>query len=53
MNADGTRPVVTDLSAGATAPGLRWVWIGQDLGAGLTVVGGAVLVLFAVRRRRW
>lgn len=51
MNADGSRPVVTDLSAGATAPGLRWVWIGQYIGAGIALIAGAVLVLSAVRRR--
>ncbi len=50
MNADGSRPVVADLSAGATAPGLRWVWIGQYIGAGIGLIAGALLVLFAVRR---
>ncbi|MCW2721308.1 DUF4389 domain-containing protein [Pseudonocardia sp.] len=50
MNADGSRPVVTDLSAGATAPGLRWVWIGQYIGAGIGLIAGALMVLFAVRR---
>jgi hypothetical protein len=51
MNADGSKPVVTNLSAGATAPGLRWVWIGQYIGAGIALIAGSVLVLWAVRRR--
>jgi hypothetical protein len=51
MNADGSRPVVTDLSAGAQAPGLRWVWIGQYIGAGIGLIAGALLVLLAVRRQ--
>lgn len=51
MNADGSRPVVADLSLGTAAPWLRWVWIGLYAGAGLALVGGAVLVLLVVRRR--
>ena len=51
MNADGSRPIVADLSAGATAPGLRWVWIGQYIGAGIGLIAGALLVLLAVRRQ--
>ena len=39
MNADGSRPVVADLSFGATAPGLSAVW------AGLFGLGGTALVL--------
>ena len=39
MNADGSRPVVADLSFGATAPGLT-----RDLDRPLRV-GGAALVL--------
>ena len=39
MNADGSRPVVADLSFGATAPGLSAVW------GGLFGLGGAALVL--------
>jgi hypothetical protein len=50
MNADGGRPVVADLSVGAMAPGLRWVWIGQYIGAGIGMIAGALLVLLAVRR---
>jgi hypothetical protein len=52
MNADGSRPVVAELSAGAQAPGLRWVWIGQYIGAGIGLVVGALLVGLSVRRRR-
>ncbi len=49
MNADGSRPVVTGLSAGATAPGLRWVWIGLYTAAGIGLIAGALMVLLAVR----
>jgi hypothetical protein len=52
MNADGSSRVVADLSLGATAPWLGWVWIGMYIGAGLGLIGGAVLVLLAVRRGR-
>jgi hypothetical protein len=52
MNADGSRPVFVDLSAGATAPGLRWVWIGMYIGAGIALAAGVALVLFAARPRR-
>lgn len=52
MNADGSRPVVVDLSAGATAPWLRWVWIWMYMGAGIGLIAGGALVLLAVRRRR-
>ena len=51
MNADGSRPIVADLSAGAMAPGLRWVWIVQYIGAGIGLIAGALLVLLAVRRQ--
>jgi hypothetical protein len=50
MNADGSRPVVADLSAGAMAPDLRWVWIGQYIGAGIGLSAGALLILLALRR---
>jgi Domain of unknown function (DUF4389) len=52
MNADGTRPIVADLSAGATAPGLRWVWIGMYIGAGIGLVAGIALVLLGTLSRR-
>lgn len=52
MNADGSRPVAVELSAGATLPHLRWVWIGLFIGAGTALVVGAVLVVLAVRRRQ-
>jgi hypothetical protein len=51
MNADGSRPVAVELSAGATLPHLRWLWIGLFVGAGLALVVGAVLVVLAIRRR--
>lgn len=51
MNADGSKPVVADLSAGATAPGLRWVWISQYIAAGIALIAGALLVLLVLRRR--
>jgi hypothetical protein len=51
MNADGSRPVDVELSAGATLPHLRWLWIGLFVGAALALVVGAVLVVLAVRRR--
>jgi hypothetical protein len=51
MNADATRPVVADLSAAATAPALRWVWIGLFIGAGIALLVGALLVAVAVPRR--
>ena len=52
MNADGSRPVDVDLSAGATLPHLQWLWIGLFVGAALALVAGAVLVVLAVRRAR-
>jgi hypothetical protein len=51
MNADGTRPVVADLSVAATAPALRWVWIGLSIGSGVALVIGVLLVALAVPRR--
>jgi hypothetical protein len=51
MNADGSRPVAVDLSVGVRLPHLRWVWIGLFVGAALALVVGALLVVFAVRRR--
>jgi hypothetical protein len=52
MNADGSRPVIADLSAGATAPGLRWVWTGMYIGAGIGLLAGIALVLLGTLRRR-
>ncbi|MDT7709579.1 MAG: hypothetical protein QOG20_5186 [Pseudonocardiales bacterium] len=51
MNTDGGRPVVADLSAGVTAPGLHRVWIGLFVGAGIAVVAGAALVAFGASSR--
>ena len=53
MNADGSKPIVTDLSAGAMAPGLSWLWIVQFIAAGIGLLAGALLVLLAVRRQDW
>jgi Domain of unknown function (DUF4389) len=52
MNVDGSRPVVAELSAGATAPGLRWVWTGMYIGAGIGLLAGLALVLIGTLRRR-
>ena len=49
MNADGSSPIVADLSAGAMA--LCWVWIVQYIGAGIGLIAGALVVLLAVRRQ--
>jgi hypothetical protein len=51
MNADASRLVVADLSAGVTAPALRWVWIGLFIGGGVALLVGALLVAVAVPRR--
>jgi hypothetical protein len=51
MNADGTRPLVADVSGAVTAPGLRWVWTGLFTGAGVALVVGALLVGLAIPRR--
>lgn len=48
MNSDASRPVVADLSVGATAPGLRAVWIGLFIGAGVALLVGALLVGLAI-----
>jgi hypothetical protein len=46
MNADGSRPVVADLSFGATAPGLGAVWRGLfGLGGGALVLGSLIVAL--------
>jgi Domain of unknown function (DUF4389) len=52
MNADGSRPVNADLSAGATVPALGWVWITLLIVGGICLVLGTLLVLLAVPRRR-
>ncbi|WP_214401412.1 DUF4389 domain-containing protein [Pseudonocardia lacus] len=51
MNADGSRPVDARVSGGATVPGLHWVWTGLFIGAGATLLAGALLVGLAVPRR--
>jgi len=46
MNADGSRPVVADLSFGATAPGLGAAWRGLfGLGGGALVLGSLIVAL--------
>jgi hypothetical protein len=52
MNTDGSRPVVADLSAGATTPGLRSLWIALYVGAGIALAAGIALVLLGAFRRR-
>lgn len=44
MNADGTRPVIADMSVGATAPGLLPLRIGLFVAGGLAIVVGIALV---------
>ncbi len=48
MNADGSKPVVADLSFGATAPGLRAVWTGLFASGGAALVLGALVVALAL-----
>ena len=46
MNADGSRPVVADLSFGVTAPGLGAAWRGLfGLGGGALVLGSLIVAL--------
>jgi hypothetical protein len=55
MNADGSRPVVADLSFGATAPGLGAAWRGLfGLGGGALVLGSLIvgLALWSASGRR-
>ena len=51
LNADGSRPVVAEVSGGATVPGLSWVYTGLFAGAGVALLVGAVVVGLAVPRR--
>ena len=51
MNADGSRPVAAELTAGVTAPVLRGLWTGLGVGAVVTLLAGALLVALAVPRR--
>ncbi len=51
MNADASRPVAAELTAGVTAPVLRGLWTGLGVGAVVTLLAGALLVALAVPRR--
>jgi hypothetical protein len=51
MNADGSRPVVAEVSGAVTAPALAVVWIGLFVATGVTFVVGAVLVGLSIPRR--
>jgi hypothetical protein len=48
MNADGSRPVVADLSFGATAPGLRAAWTGLLAFGGAALLVGVLVVALAL-----
>jgi hypothetical protein len=52
MNADGSSPVVADLSAGVTAPALHWIWTWLYVGAGIALLIGVTLIVLAVPRSR-
>jgi hypothetical protein len=52
MNADGSRAVAVDVSGAVTAPGLRLIWTGLFVGAGVLFVVGAVVVALALPRHR-
>lgn len=48
MNSDGSRPVVADLSFGATAPGLGAIWAGLFGAGGAAILVGALVVALAL-----
>ncbi|MGI5132833.1 DUF4389 domain-containing protein [Pseudonocardia sp. CA-107938] len=48
MNADGSRPVVADLSVGATAPGLRPLRVALLVAGGFALAVGAIVVAAAL-----
>jgi hypothetical protein len=50
MNADGSRPVAAQLTAGATAPALRTLWTGMAVGAAVALLAGALVIGLAVPR---
>jgi hypothetical protein len=50
MNADGSRPVVAELTAGVTAPVLRGVSTGLLIAAAFALLVGALLIAVAVPR---
>ena len=51
MNADRSRPVAAELTAGVTAPILRGLWTGLGVGAAITLLAGALLVALAIPHR--
>jgi hypothetical protein len=51
MNADGGRPVVAEVAAAATTPGLAALWTGLFVLAGLMLLVGVVSVGLAVPRQ--
>ena len=52
MNADGSRPVAAELTAGVTAPVMRGLWIGLGVGGAVALLAGALLVALAFRTDR-
>ena len=52
MNADGSRGVTADLTAGATVPALDWVVPTLLISAGLGLVAAIALMAFALHTRR-
>jgi hypothetical protein len=51
MNADGSRPVAAELTAGLTAPALGGLATGLGVGAAVALLVGALLVALAIPRR--
>ena len=50
MNADGSRAVTAELTAGVTAPALPGLWTGLLAGGGAALLAGALLVALAIPR---
>ena len=51
MNADASRPVTAQLTAGVTAPVLGGIGTGLAVGAAVALLAGALLVVLALPRR--